>query len=235
VSAAALTLFPVPAAGARGIERVQGHLTGKDGPDLTQGGDHLPAIPGLDRVKARDTVRDIFHLAPFHFRPGHLLKAERNAGDPEAVSPVSAKRHCPGSPDDREGPVRRDTVNHADNPVPVRNHLHIRLDCRFPSGFITGNDAGIQEFPARGIDGRADSEHFVPDHPCIKGCAKVIRELFADSVPVRFKERFVSFIIKPDRTRVHPHQHRNRDMFPLLRQNDSPYIRGEPGRLTLLE
>jgi hypothetical protein len=57
----------------------------------------------------------------------------------------------------------------------------------------------------------------------------MIGQLFADHVPVGFGNGVISFVIKPDRACVNPHQIRDRDMFPLSYQDDSSYKRGEPG------
>jgi hypothetical protein len=47
----ALAPFPVLAPVARGIERVLGHFTVPDGFEFVEGGNHLPAVPGLDLME----------------------------------------------------------------------------------------------------------------------------------------------------------------------------------------
>ena len=68
---------------------------------------------------------------------------------------------------------------------------------------------------------RADHERLGPDHISVKRVAEVVRELFADRIPVGLRNRVVAFIIIPDRTGVDPDKVRDGEMVPVGRQDNS--------------
>ena len=74
------------------IQRVDGRLAPVDRPELVQGRKESAPVPGLDGMVPRDPVRDILHMAAHHLFSRHLLKAERDARDPEPVSPRRCQR-----------------------------------------------------------------------------------------------------------------------------------------------
>lgn len=151
-----------PVAGS--VQRVLGHLAVLYRFDLMDRRDHLPAVPGLDLVEAGNTVRDIFHVPAFYFLTGHLLQTERDTGNPDAVGRIGAKRHGSCRPDDRERAIGGDAVDHADNPMLVRDRLHIGLDRGFPFAFVAGRDAEFQELLHGRIECWGDRKDLLPDH-----------------------------------------------------------------------
>jgi len=90
-TALAFLFEPAPVAG--GVERVLRHCSQVDLPELVQGRDHLPPVPGLDHMEPGDTIGEILHKPAFHFLSCHLLKAEGDGGNPQPVGRVGTHRH----------------------------------------------------------------------------------------------------------------------------------------------
>jgi hypothetical protein len=206
-----------------------------DGADLMESSDELAPVPGLDRMETRDTIRDILHVSAGEVLAGHLLDTERNCCYPQPVGCISAKWHCTRSTDNREGTIGSDSVNHPGNSLFVRADADIVLCCRLPGTFIAGCYAVTKKWSEFRVNHRMDNESLGPDHFRIERITEMVRELFAYRIPVRFSEGIISFVIIPDRARVHPHQFRDCDMLPVLCQDYSPYNRGELIGLYLLK
>src|SRR5208337_165914 len=148
----ALAFFLVFAPVARCVERVLRHRAPVDLPELVQGRDHLPAVPGLDHMVPGDAIRDIFHETTLNLLPGHLLKAECDGSNPQPVGCIGTHRHRTRRPHNGECAAVINAVDHPCHPVFLRCHSHVCLDCRSPCGFVAGSDAEIQKLPHIGID-----------------------------------------------------------------------------------
>jgi hypothetical protein len=64
---------------------VGGHIPFIDFPYFGQGGDYLPPVTGLDGVKSRYPIRNIFHISANNFLSGHFFKTERDTGNPQPI------------------------------------------------------------------------------------------------------------------------------------------------------
>jgi hypothetical protein len=187
-----------PCAGS--IERVVRDLPLPDRPDLVQGRYKLPPVAGLDGMKPCHAIRDIFHKPAADLVSGHFLQADGAARDAEPVRAVGPEREGPGGTDNGKCTIRIDPVHHPDDIELFRYDLDICLLCRFPFAAPAGSDTGVQERAEFRTDAGPDRKNFLPNQLRIKGSAEVVRELFADGIPVGFGMRLVLFIIVPHRT-----------------------------------
>jgi hypothetical protein len=171
-----------------------------DRSDFVQDRKKLPPVTGLDRIKPCDAIRNIFHKPANDLFSCHFLKAEGTGCDTEPVRAVGAIRECTSGTDDGECTISTDPVHHPDDAKLLRYNLHVRLVCQFPFAAAAGSDTRIQKRPEFRINAGTNREYLLPDHVRIKGCAEMVRELFADGIPVGFRVRLMPFIVIPHRT-----------------------------------
>jgi hypothetical protein len=221
-----------PVAGS--VERVVRDFPVTYGPDFVQGRKKLPPVTRLNCMVPGYTVGDIFHEPAGHLFSGHFRKTDSTACDPEPVCSIRAIGESTCGTDDGERTVSPDPVHHPDNPMLFRYNPDICLACRSPFAAVACRDARLQKRSLCGFNSGADRENFCPDYFGIKGCAEVIGDLFADSIPVGFSVRLIALVIEPHRARVATHKVRNRDGFTMIRQDDPSLQRGEMIRLYLL-
>lgn len=125
-------------------------------------------------------------------------------------------------------------VDHTDNPEFLRPHPDIMLDSRGEILFPAGTDTVSEEFTEGRIAPGANRKNLVPDDLKIKRCTEVVRDLFADRVPVRLAAGQVPPVVIPDRAGVTVHEVRDRDDIAVCRQAASSVLRGKPAGLYLL-
>jgi len=212
VPAGVLAFLQVLAADAGRIHGVLGGFPVMDRVYFVQGRYELPEVAGLDSMVPRDPVRDILHVPAFHHLAGHLLKAEGDRRDPQPVGRISAKRHRAGGPDNGEGAVRKDAVDHAGDTLLLRMHPDIVLLRGLPRPLVAGCNAEVKKIAEGHIDLWADNLRLGPDHLHVKLVAEVVGELLADRIPVGFLDRVVPFIIIPDRAGMDPDKVRDGEM-----------------------